>query len=278
MEPNQPILANELVDDFDLEPFMALSVKQEVEEPVPCGLADSHGDSDDMSSPSLGLTSLPSVLVREEDSLMALGMGEDFTAESDCIGLMDDLNWLNQSVQLDNLSGESLDDIDDPVPEVRIKDEPVVPDSHTPSRGRRHTPSESDLSECHCGLSDYELVTLPVKDLNKRLQGYSKDDISKLKQKRRTLKNRGYAQNCRTRRIRTKQSLETNNLTLIEQVQLLQRQMKSVTRERDMYKKRCEMMSLGQERSFFNISSREGSLSSAPSSPDSVFSLGSTVE
>ncbi len=40
-------------------------------------------------------------------------------------------------------------------------------------------------------VSDRNLLHLSVKDLNRRLQGLPKSEIAKMKQKRRTLKNRG---------------------------------------------------------------------------------------
>ena len=60
-------------------------------------------------------------------------------------------------------------------------------------------------------IDDDTLMSLSVRDLNKRLHGYPRDIVSKLKQKRRTLKNRGYAQNCRSKRIQQRADLEQNN-------------------------------------------------------------------
>ena len=52
-------------------------------------------------------------------------------------------------------------------------------------------------------------------------QGHDRQVVSALKQKRRTLKNRGYALNCRVRRIHNQIQLEADNVMLREQVRYL---------------------------------------------------------
>lgn len=59
-----------------------------------------------------------------------------------------------------------------------------------------------------CDIDDTQLIQLSVRELNKKLNGCTKEDVVRFKQKRRTLKNRGYAQNCRTKRMEQKRNLE----------------------------------------------------------------------
>lgn len=53
------------------------------------------------------------------------------------------------------------------------------------------------------------------------LQGQDRQVVSALKQKRRTLKNRGYAFNCRVRRIQNQLQLEADNMMLKDEVRCL---------------------------------------------------------
>lgn len=85
-------------------------------------------------------------------------------------------------------------------------------------------------------LDDGMLIHLSVRELNKRLHGFPRDEIQRLKQKRRTLKNRGYAQNCRTKRLAHRHELETQNRALQAEMSRMRRDMEAMCQERDFYR------------------------------------------
>lgn len=82
-------------------------------------------------------------------------------------------------------------------------------------------------------IEDQELVCITVRELNKRLNGLSKEAVIKMKQKRRTLKNRGYAQSCRQKRLKRQITLEAT-------IHQLQERLSLISRERDLYKQQVE--------------------------------------
>ena len=70
------------------------------------------------------------------------------------------------------------------------------------------------------GLSDQELVMQCTKALNKLIKkkGISKERARQIKQERRTLKNRGYAANCRVKREKEEKHLEVANDDLRKEI------------------------------------------------------------
>ncbi|KAG4079375.1 hypothetical protein HA402_008067 [Bradysia odoriphaga] len=89
-------------------------------------------------------------------------------------------------------------------------------------------------------IGDDMLITLTVRELNKKLHGCPREEIVRLKQKRRTLKNRGYAQNCRSKRLQQRQDLEKTNHHLRNEINRMKSELNRVTMERDQLKQRLQ--------------------------------------
>ncbi|XP_012274256.1 uncharacterized protein LOC105696403 [Orussus abietinus] len=102
-------------------------------------------------------------------------------------------------------------------------------------------------------MNDELLMSLSVRELNKRLHGCPREEVMRLKQKRRTLKNRGYAQNCRSKRLQQRQDLETTNRNLQNELQRVKSELQrckieltQLQQERDLYTQRHEILRVRQ--------------------------------
>uniref|UniRef100_A0A803W486 MAF bZIP transcription factor F n=1 Tax=Ficedula albicollis TaxID=59894 RepID=A0A803W486_FICAL len=82
-------------------------------------------------------------------------------------------------------------------------------------------------------LSDEELMGLSVRELNHHLRGLSKEEVARLKQRRRTLKNRGYAASCRVKRVCQKEELQKQKMELEWEVDKLARENAAMRLELD---------------------------------------------
>ena len=78
-------------------------------------------------------------------------------------------------------------------------------------------------------IPDSTLARLTVKELKKSVEYLGREEVAALKVRRRTLKNRGYAVQCRLRRQQYKDGLET-------QVRQLQEQLKKMEDERNFFR------------------------------------------
>ncbi len=91
-------------------------------------------------------------------------------------------------------------------------------------------------------LQDHELKQLSVKELNLKLKGHPKEFVNRIKKRRRTLKNRGYAHSCRIKRLQEKSKLQRSKAELEVHIAEPQRQLTAVEDDRNLYKNRYETL------------------------------------
>nr|XP_039318957.1 transcription factor MafF isoform X1 [Saimiri boliviensis boliviensis] len=99
-----------------------------------------------------------------------------------------------------------------------------------------------ELSENTPHLSDEALMGLSVRELNRHLRGLSAEEVTRLKQRRRTLKNRGYAASCRVKRVCQKEELQKQKSELEREVDKLARENAAMRLELDALRGKCEAL------------------------------------
>lgn len=89
-------------------------------------------------------------------------------------------------------------------------------------------------------MTSRQLIDISVKELNQKLVGCSSLAANRLKQCRRTLKNRGYAKSCRIKRIEAKNYLECINTQLMRENRELKQKNKVLLQKIDQLNKEHE--------------------------------------
>lgn len=135
--------------------------------------------------------------------------------------------WMSENQQPQLFCAEA-NDLPSPSPSV----------SSFSSTGQYVGYEQQNISEKEALFTEQELRELSVKEINRllKVRGLSKQEIDRVKHRRRTLKNRGYAQHSRLRRIETKNNLEEENTNLLKELERVKKQVCSVEKERDMFK------------------------------------------
>ncbi|XP_033897314.1 transcription factor MafG-like isoform X3 [Acipenser ruthenus] len=110
------------------------------------------------------------------------------------------------------------------------------------TQGLKGTVVKREPGENGTSLTDEELVTMSVRELNQHLRGLTKEEILQLKQRRRTLKNRGYAASCRVKRVTQKEELEKQKAELQQEVEKLASENASMKEELDALRSKYEAL------------------------------------
>ncbi|KAM6180952.1 neural retina-specific leucine zipper protein isoform 2-T2 [Erethizon dorsatum] len=212
-------LAMEYVNDFDL---MKFEVKRE----------PSEGRS---GPPSASLGSTPYSSVPPSPTFSEPGM---VGASEGARPGLEELYWLT-TLQQQLGAGESLGLSPDEAVEL-LQGQGAVP-VEGPHGYYPGNPEETGAQHAQ-RFSDAALVSMSVRELNRQLRGCGRDEALRLKQRRRTLKNRGYAQACRSKRLQQRRGLEAERARLAAQLDALRAEVARLARERDLYKARCDRL------------------------------------
>ena len=102
--------------------------------------------------------------------------------------------------------------------------------------------SPQSFQDYHEHFTDDELMKLSIRDLNRRLKSLPKTEVHKIRKRRRSLKNRGYATSCRQRRTALKENLEIQNQRLKAQLREAKESLCNAVKDREIYKKKFEQL------------------------------------
>ncbi|ERL93418.1 hypothetical protein D910_10710 [Dendroctonus ponderosae] len=93
-------------------------------------------------------------------------------------------------------------------------------------------------------ITDDELVSISVRDLNRtlKLRGLTREEIVRMKQRRRTLKNRGYAASCRIKRIEQKDELEVEKTQEWRDMEVMQEELVTMKEEMSTIRSRYDAL------------------------------------
>ncbi|NXF84119.1 MAFB factor, partial [Sclerurus mexicanus] len=247
--PTSP-LAMEYVNDFDL---MKFDVKKE-----PLGRNDRSGRHCTRLQPAGSVSSTPiSTPCSSVPSSPSFSPTEQKTH-------LEDLYWMANSYQQMNPEALNLtpeDAVEALIGSHQVSQQLQGCESFRAHHHHHHHHHQHHHHSVEDRFSDDQLVSMSVRELNRHLRGFTKDEVIRLKQKRRTLKNRGYAQSCRYKRVQQKHHLENEKTQLIQQVEQLKQEVTRLARERDAYKLKCEKLASNGFR-------EAGSTSDNPSSPE----------
>lgn len=104
-----------------------------------------------------------------------------------------------------------------------------------------YSSSESETESLNPStISDEQIQNLRVQDLNKLLRDLPRDEAAKIKKRRRNLKNRNYALNCRIRKQQKYEDLLNENFSLKEQLESERSQLRNVWKEKEVFKKKYQ--------------------------------------
>ncbi|NXF76115.1 MAFA factor, partial [Sclerurus mexicanus] len=255
--PTSP-LAIEYVNDFDL---MKFEVKKEPAEAerlchrLPAGSLSSTP----LSTPCSSVPSSPSFCAPSPGGQPAPGPPAAAAASLGSKQQLEELYWM--SGYQHHLNPEALNLTPEDAVEALIgaphhhhhhhqgyepfRPQPFAGEEIPPAA--HHHPGHHHHHHHHLRLedrfSDDQLVSMSVRELNRQLRGFSKEEvIRRLKKKRRPLKTRGYAQSCRYKRVQQRHILENEKCQLQSQVEQLKQEVTRLAKERDLYKEKYEKL------------------------------------